>query len=80
YLFLKKHCIIFVKFVTTLGCFFLAAQGSVNILLLLLTLIGTTLVVASGCVVNNYIDQDIDPRMQRTQNRALVTKVIQPNT
>ncbi|PIL89034.1 protoheme IX farnesyltransferase, partial [Acinetobacter baumannii] len=45
---------------------------------LLLTLIGTTLVVASGCVVNNVIDQDIDTKMQRTQNRALVKKTISP--
>ncbi|MFH4338684.1 UbiA family prenyltransferase, partial [Acinetobacter baumannii] len=58
--------------------FFLAAQGSIDILLLLLTLIGTTLVVASGCVVNNVIDQDIDTKMQRTQNRALVKKTISP--
>ena len=60
-----------------MGGFFLAAQGSIDILLLLLTLIGTTLVVASGCVVNNVIDQDIDTKMQRTQNRALV-KTISP--
>ncbi|MCF9035373.1 heme o synthase [Acinetobacter nectaris] len=79
YIFLTKPGILFGNFVTTLGGFFLAAQGSVNILLLLLTLIGTTLVVASGCVVNNFIDQDIDPKMQRTKNRALVTKVIQPS-
>ena len=34
--------------------------------------------VASGCVVNNVIDQDIDQKMQRTMNRALVTKTISP--
>ena len=76
YLFLTKPGILFGNFVTTLGGFFLAAQGSVDFLLLLLTLLGTTLVVASGCVVNNIIDQDIDQNMQRTQNRALVKKSI----
>ena len=76
YLFLTKPGILFGNFVTTLGGFFLAAQGSVDFLLLLITLVSTTLVVASGCVVNNVIDQDIDPKMQRTQNRALVQKTI----
>ncbi|MFP0732684.1 heme o synthase [Acinetobacter baumannii] len=78
YLFLTKPGILFGNFITTLGGFFFAAQGSIDILLLLLTLIGTTLVVASGCVVNNVIDQDIDTKMQRTQNRALVKKTISP--
>lgn len=76
YLFLTKPGILFGNFVTTLGGYFVAAQGSVDFLLLLLTLFGTTLVVASGCVVNNVIDQDIDQKMQRTQNRALVKKTI----
>ena len=78
YLFLTKPGILFGNFVTTLGGFFLAAQGSVDFLLLLITLIGTTLVVASGCVINNVIDQDIDQKMQRTINRAMVTKTISP--
>ena len=76
YLFLTKPGILFGNFVTTLGGYFVATQGSVDFLLLLLTLLGTTLVVASGCVVNNVIDQDIDQKMQRTQNRALVKKTI----
>ena len=76
YLFLTKPGILFGNFVTTLGGYFLATQGSVDFLLLLLTLLGTTLVVASGCVINNVIDQDIDHKMQRTQNRALVKKTI----
>lgn len=78
YLFLTKPGILFGNFITTLGGFLLAAQGSVDFLLLILTLIGTTLVVASGCVVNNIIDQDIDQKMQRTQNRALVKKTVSP--
>ncbi len=76
YLFLTKPGILFGNYITTLGGFLLAAQGSVDFLLLFLTLIGTTLVVASGCVVNNIIDQDIDQKMQRTQNRALVKKTV----
>ena len=43
YLFLTKPGILFGNFVTTLGGFFLAAQGSVDFLLLLITLLGTTL-------------------------------------
>ncbi|MFW2076078.1 UbiA family prenyltransferase, partial [Acinetobacter gerneri] len=69
---------LFGNFVTTWGGFFLAAQGSVDFLLLLITLLGTTVVVASGCVVNNVIDQDIDQKMARTQNRALVKKTSSP--
>ncbi|WP_218665013.1 heme o synthase [Acinetobacter sp. Colony158] len=79
YLFLTKPGILFGNFITTLGGFFLAAQGHVDFLLLILTLLGTTLVVASGCVINNVIDQDIDHKMQRTQNRALVRKTISPS-
>ncbi|MBF7682756.1 protoheme IX farnesyltransferase [Acinetobacter sp. B5B] len=78
YIILTKPGIIFGNFVTTLGGFFLAAQGNIDILLLFVTLIGTSLVVASGCVINNFIDQDIDHKMHRTQNRALVTKTISP--
>ncbi len=76
YLFLTKPGILFGNFVTTLGGYFVAAQGSVDFLLLLITLLGTTLVVASGCVVNNIIDQDIDQKMQRTQKRAVVIEAI----
>ena len=76
YLFLTKPGILFGNFVTALGGYFVAAQGSVDFLLLLLTLLGTLLVVASGCVINNVIDQDIDSKMQRTQNRAMVKKSI----
>lgn len=34
-----------------------------------MTLIGIVLVMASGCVFNNFIDRDIDKLMERTKNR-----------
>lgn len=33
--------------------------------------IGSSLVIAAGCVLNNILDRDIDKRMERTKQRAL---------
>jgi protoheme IX farnesyltransferase len=79
FIYLTKPGIIFGNLVSVLGGFFLAAQGNIDLWLLLVVLVGTSLVVASGCVVNNIIDQDIDQKMERTKNRALVKKTISNN-
>lgn len=76
FIYLTKPGIIFGNLVSVLGGFFLASQGNIDLWLLLVALVGTSLVVASGCVVNNIIDQDIDQKMDRTKNRALVKKTI----
>lgn len=34
--------------------------------------VGTSLVIACGCVINNYIDRELDKNMARTKHRALV--------
>lgn len=39
-------------------------------------LIGLSLVIASGCVFNNYLDRGIDKKMARTKKRALVSGAI----
>lgn len=39
-------------------------------------LIGMTSVVAAACVLNNYLDQDIDKIMQRTKKRPSVTGAV----
>ncbi len=53
--------------------FLLASKGEIELLRLIYTLLGVAFVIASGCVLNNYIDKDIDSKMKRTNKRAIVT-------
>lgn len=76
YYLLTKPGIIYGNSLSVIAGFFLASRGSFNLLLFLATLIGLGLVMASGCVFNNYIDRDIDEKMERTKKRALVTKKV----
>lgn len=41
-------------------------------------LIGSALIMAGSCVLNNYIDRDIDPLMERTKSRPTVTGKVTP--
>ena len=70
---ITKPGIIFGNLIAVAGGHFLAAQGQIDLTLLLATVVGLSLVVASGCVMNNCIDRDIDGHMQRTRERVLVT-------
>lgn len=76
YLRVTKPGIIFGNLVSVIGGFLLAAQGSIDPVLFLATVVGLSLVVASGCALNNCIDRDIDAKMQRTRNRVTVTGAI----
>ncbi|AWH89263.1 heme o synthase [Limnobaculum parvum] len=78
YLLVTKPGIIFGNMISVIGGFLLASQGNVDFSLLFATIIGVSLVVASGCVFNNYIDRDIDCLMERTKNRVLVQGLISP--
>ncbi|HGM5336962.1 TPA: heme o synthase [Serratia marcescens] len=79
YLQVTKPGIIFGNLISVVGGFLLASKGSINYPLFLATLVGVSLVVASGCVFNNYIDRDIDKKMERTKNRVLVKGLIAPS-
>ena len=58
------------------GYFLAASLNGFNLPALVGVLVGTALVIASGCVFNNYLDQSIDAKMDRTKKRALVQGAI----
>lgn len=70
---LTKPGIIRGNAITAAAGFFLASAGSINFAAFGAMLAGIILVMASGCVFNNYMDRGIDKKMQRTKKRALVT-------
>jgi len=73
---LTKPGIIYGNLLTAAGGFLLASTGRINYWLFLATLAGVSLVIASACVCNNYIDREIDKKMARTKQRALVNGLI----
>jgi heme o synthase len=78
YILVTKPGIIFGNLVTTAGGFLLASKGRIDIAALLLTITGISLVVASGCVFNNFIDRHLDRKMARTCNRVLAQGLMSP--
>jgi protoheme IX farnesyltransferase len=76
YYLLTKPGIIFGNAITMAGGFALASRGHIDVVLFFMTLIGLSFVVASACVFNNYIDRDLDKKMERTKNRALAMGAI----
>jgi protoheme IX farnesyltransferase len=68
---LTKPGIIYGNIITAAGGFLLASRFHIHAVLFLATLIGTSLIIGSACVFNNYIDRNIDKAMARTKKRAL---------
>ena len=75
---LTKPGIIYGNAISAMAGYFYASHGHFYLKLFLGMLVGISLVIASGCVFNNYIDRKIDKNMKRTSRRALVTGEIKP--
>ena len=75
---LTKPRIIELLLVTTVPTMVLAERGVPGVWLMVATVIGGTLSAGGANAINMYVDRDIDAVMARTQNRPLVTGVLQP--
>jgi protoheme IX farnesyltransferase len=78
YVTVTKIGIILGNLLTVITGMWLAAGGSFAGQPVLLTLLGTALIIASGTCLNNYIDRDIDQKMLRTKKRALAEGRLDP--
>lgn len=80
YYLLMKPGILLGNLLTVVAGFLLASESGFDIKLFLATIIGLTGIMASACVLNNYIDRALDKKMERTKNRPLVLGLVSPNT
>lgn len=73
YYYLAKPGIVYGNAIAAAAGFFFASKGNYNWQKLTAFIIGSSLIIGSACVINNYIDRGIDKKMDRTRNRALAT-------
>lgn len=78
YLELTKPRIMSMVLVTTLLGYYLGAGGVENVWALLVTLAGVGMGSAGAAVLNNYLERDLDAKMERTRNRSLPAGRVHP--
>ncbi len=60
----------------TLWGLWLSTAGQPNWVIVWIFVLGTVLMRSAGCVINDYVDRDIDPHVARTQNRPLAAGLV----
>lgn len=63
----------------TLWALWIAAGGVPETPLLVVFTLGTVLTRSAGCIINDFLDRDIDPFVQRTRERPLAARRISPH-
>jgi protoheme IX farnesyltransferase len=80
YIELTKPRIVSMVLVTTALGFFLGGKGLHSPLKLMLLLFGTACAAGGAAVLNNYLEREIDAKMERTKHRALPAGIVLPAT
>lgn len=73
---LSKPGIVYGNALVAAAGFLYASKGTADWTVFAYTLLGLSLVIASGCVYNNYYDRYIDKKMLRTKLRPLAAGTI----
>ena len=60
----------------TLAALWMASNGTPDTVTLILFVVGTFVMRSAGCVINDIADRNVDPYVQRTQNRPLARHAI----
>src|SRR5262245_8415088 len=78
YLALTKPRVVLMVLLTTLAGFYLGSDGRASVGLLLNTLVGTALAAAGTLTLNQYLERDLDGRVERTRRRPLPAGRLMP--
>lgn len=73
---LTKPGVTYGNLITTIAGYLFAANGHIDWIVFITLTTGTWAIIASACVINNYLDQDIDAIMERTRGRPLLTQEV----
>ncbi len=63
----------------TLAALWMASSGIPDTRLLVLFILGTFAMRSAGCVINDIVDRNLDPYVERTRNRVLARRAISLN-
>jgi protoheme IX farnesyltransferase len=75
---LFKARLTFLVLLTNLVGFYLGFHGPVNYWLMLHSVLGTALVAAGAAALNQFLERDLDAKMERTRNRPLPSGRLEP--
>ena len=59
-----------------LWAFLIATDGQPTIIYMIIFAIGIIATRSAGCIINDYFDQDIDKKVERTKNRVLASEKV----
>jgi 4-hydroxybenzoate polyprenyltransferase len=61
-----------------LWALWIASEGKPDLLVLIIICLGVVLMRAAGCVINDYVDRDFDPHVERTKKRPIAAGKVKP--